>query len=27
MPSIESLLSLCHAFSLKPSELLASIDF
>ncbi len=27
MPSIESLLSLCHAFALKPSELFASIDF
>lgn len=27
MPSIESLLSLCHAFGVKPSELLASIDF
>jgi FixJ family two-component response regulator len=27
MPSIESLLSLCHAFALRPSELFASIDF
>jgi DNA-binding NtrC family response regulator len=27
LPSIESLLAICHAFSRKPSELLSSIDF
>lgn len=27
LPSIESLLSICHAFGRKPSELLSSIDF
>jgi DNA-binding NtrC family response regulator len=27
LPSMESLLSLCHAFEIKPSELLLSIDF
>ena len=27
LPSIESLLSICRAFSRKPSELLSSIDF
>jgi DNA-binding NtrC family response regulator len=27
LPSIESLLALCHAFGRKPSDLLASIDF
>jgi DNA-binding NtrC family response regulator len=27
LPSIESLLSICHAFKQKPSELLSSIDF
>ena len=27
MPSIESLLALCQAFGVKPSELFASIDF
>ncbi len=27
LPSMESLLSLCHAFDIKPSQLLASIDF
>lgn len=27
LPSIESLLAICHAFDRKPSELLASIDF
>ena len=27
LPSIESLLAICHAFSRKPSELFSSIDF
>ncbi len=27
LPSIESLLSICHAFKQRPSELLSSIDF
>jgi len=27
LPSIESLLAICHAFGRKPSEILASIDF
>jgi DNA-binding NtrC family response regulator len=27
LPSIESLLSICHAFGRRPSELLSSIDF
>lgn len=27
LPSIESLLAICHAFDRRPSELLASIDF
>ncbi|MDQ2712191.1 MAG: response regulator [Acidobacteriota bacterium] len=27
LPSIESLLSICHAFGRKPSDLLSSIDF
>jgi len=27
LPSIESLLSICHAFNQRPSELLSSIDF
>ena len=27
LPSMESLMSLCHAFDIKPSQLLASIDF
>ncbi len=27
LPSIESLLSICHAFGRRPSELLGSIDF
>jgi DNA-binding NtrC family response regulator len=27
LPSIESLLAICHAFDRKPSELLSSIDF
>ncbi len=27
LPSIESLLAICHAFNKRPSELLASIDF
>ncbi len=27
LPSIESMLAICHAFQTKPSELLASIEF
>lgn len=27
LPSIESLLAICHAFQRKPSEILSSIDF
>lgn len=27
LPSVESLLSICHAFGRKPSELLSAIDF
>jgi DNA-binding NtrC family response regulator len=27
LPSIESLLAICHAFNRKPSDLLSSIDF
>ena len=27
LPSIESLLAICRAFQMKPSDVLASIDF